>query len=57
MEICPPYISKTSSNYEERIILLMIRNKENKGWHYLAIRKLSALLYGTTSNVRLTLFV
>ena len=47
-EICPVYISKINSNCEKQIILLMIPNEENVGWHYLAVKKLSALLHGIT---------
>ena len=28
----------------------MISNEENEGWHYLAVKKLSALLRGITSK-------
>ena len=28
----------------------MILNKEKEGWHYLAVKKLSALLYKETSK-------
>ena len=28
----------------------MISNKENEGWHYLAVKRLSALLWGITSK-------
>ena len=28
----------------------MIPNEEKKGWHYLAVKKLSVLLYETTSE-------
>ena len=42
------YISKHNFNYENQIILLMIPNGE--GWHYLAVKKLSALLRGTLSK-------
>ena len=44
MEICLAYIPKYNSNLEKRIILLMIPNE--KGWDYLAVKKLSALLRG-----------
>ena len=40
--MCPSYISKINSNCEKKI-LLMILNKEKKGWHYLAVKKLSTL--------------
>ena len=43
MEIYPAYISKIDSNSKKQIILLMIPNEEKEGWHYLAIKKLSAL--------------
>ena len=42
-EICPACISKINLNYKKQIILLIIPNEE-KGWHYLAVKKLSALL-------------
>ena len=42
MNISPAYISKHNSNHEKKIILLMISNGE--GWHYLAVKKLYALL-------------
>ena len=42
MNIYPACISKHSLNYEKEIILLIISNEE--GWHYLAVRKLFALL-------------
>ena len=38
----PPYISKHNSNREKQVTLLMISNGEK--WHYLAVKKLSALL-------------
>ena len=28
----------------------MISNKEKEGWHYIAVKKLSALLHGITSK-------
>ena len=49
-EICLAYISKINSNCEEQIILLMIPSEEKEGWHYLAVKKLSALLRGITSK-------
>ena len=42
MDICPVYISKINSDCKKQIILLMIPNKGKKGWHYLAVKKLSA---------------
>ena len=49
-EICPAFISKINSNWEKQIILLMIPNEEKEGWHCLAVKKLSALLTGTSSK-------
>ena len=46
-KIYPAYISKRNSNHE-KIILLMIANAG--GWHYLVVKKLSALLRGITSQ-------
>ena len=40
----PPYVSKHNSNREKQIILLMILN--GGGWHYLAVKNLSALFRG-----------
>ena len=42
MNIYSAYISKHNSNHEKPIILLMIQN--GKGWHYLAVKTLFALL-------------
>ena len=44
----PAYVSKYNSNPEKQVILLMISNGEK--WHYLAVKKLSALLRGITSK-------
>ena len=50
------YISKHNSNHEKQIILFMISNGEKREgksagrWHYLAVKKLSALLRGITSK-------
>ena len=49
-KIYPDYVSKRDSNREKHVILLMIPNGEV--WHYLAVRKLSALLIGIISNHR-----
>ena len=35
---------------EKQVILLMIPNEEKEGRHYLAVKKLSALLHGITSK-------
>ena len=48
MNVYPAYISKQNLNHEKQIILLMISNGE--GWHYLAVKTLSALLRGITSK-------
>ena len=50
MKKCPAYFSKIHSNCENQIILLMIPNKEREGWHYLAIKKLSALVKRITAK-------
>ena len=39
---------KTNSNCEKQIILLMIPNKENKGWHYSAVKKIAILSHRIT---------
>ena len=49
-EIYPAYISKINLHCERKIILLMIPNEEKVGWHYLAARKVSALLHGITAK-------
>ena len=50
MKIRLVYISKSKSSHEKLIILLMIPNVEKVGWYYLAVKKLSPLLCGTTSK-------
>ena len=47
-DIYPVYFSKHNSNLEKHIILLMNPNRE--WFHYLAIKKLPALLGGITSK-------
>ena len=54
-KICPAYVSKRNANSEIQVILLWISNREklheakSEGrWHYLAVKKLSTLLRGTT---------
>ena len=44
----PAYISKHNSNREKQVILLMSSNGDK--FHYLAVKKLSALLRGITSK-------
>ena len=46
----PAYVSKYNLNREKQMILLMIPNAEKEGWHYLAVKTLSALLHGITSK-------
>ena len=46
--IYPSYVSKHNSNREKQFILLMISIGEK--WHYLAVKKLSALLREITSK-------
>ena len=43
----PSYVSKNNLNHEKQVILLMM---PNGGWHYLAVKKLSALSSGITSK-------
>ena len=47
-EIRHAYMSKYNLNRENQVILLMITN--GKKWHYLAVKKLSALLREITSK-------
>ena len=47
-KIYPAYVSKHNSNREKQVILLMIPNGE--GWHFLAVKKLSASLRRITSK-------
>ena len=49
-EICPAYILNHNSVREKQIIHLMIANKEEEGWRYIAVKNLSALLRGITSK-------
>ena len=42
------YVSKHNSNREKQVICLLI--PDGKGWHYLAVKKLPALLRGVTSK-------
>ena len=64
-KIYPAYVSKHNSNRKKQIILLIISNGEicevksegceaksegRRQWHYLAVKKLSALLRGITSK-------
>ena len=47
-KLYPGYVSKYNSNCKKQIIFLMIPNGER--WHYIALKKLSALLRGITSK-------
>ena len=47
-QIRPAYISKHIFDRENQVILLMVA--DSKKWHYLAVKKLSALLRGITSK-------
>ena len=47
-EIRHAYVSKYNTNRENHIILLMIT--DGKKWHYLTVKKFSALLRGVTSK-------
>ena len=47
-KIYPAYVSKHNSNREKQGIVLMISNGEK--WHCPAVKKLPALLRGTTSK-------
>ena len=49
-KVCSAVVSKHNSNREKHVILLMIPDGE--GWHYLAIKRLSALLRRITSKHR-----
>ena len=49
--IYPTYISKHNSTREKQIFFLIIPNKEKeRRWHFLAVKKLSALLHRITSK-------
>ena len=37
-EKCPAYITKINPSYKKQVILLMIPNEENEGWHYPAVK-------------------
>ena len=49
-KIYPAYVSKHNSNREKQVILLMISNGDKQRWHYLAVKKLFALLRGIISE-------
>ena len=45
-KIYPTFVSKDNPNHEQKFILFMIPNGER--WHYLSLKKLSALLIRLT---------
>ena len=47
-KIYPAYVSKHNLKSEKQVFLLMIPNRER--WHYIAVKKLLALLRGTSSK-------
>ena len=47
-KICHAYKSKYNLTLENQVVLFMITDVEK--WHYLAVKKLSALLRGITNN-------
>ena len=47
-QIRPAYISKYNNNRDNQVILLMVT--DNEKWHYLAVKNISGLLRGITSN-------
>ena len=57
-QICPAYVSKHNPNPEKHAILVITSNGEQceakskwqRLWHYLAVKKLSALLRRSTSR-------
>ena len=63
LKIYPAYVSKSNSNREKQVILLMILSREkyrtkSKGWrHYLAVKKLSVLLRGIIFKKVIAIFI
>ena len=49
-EILPAFILKYNLTCEKQTIPLMISKEEKEGWHYLALKFLSALLRQITSK-------
>ena len=56
-EIVPVYVLKHNSTCEKQIILLMIPNEDKEGWDYLAVKKLSALLYKKIQHIMVVFIV
>ena len=50
-QIRPAYISKSNHERDNQVILLIITD-DGKKWHYLAVKKLSALFRGITSTYK-----
>ena len=48
LNVLYPFVSKHNSNPEKQVILLMLSN--GKGWHYLSVKKLLALIKGIPSK-------
>ena len=48
-QIRPAYISKYNHERDNQVILLMITD-DAENWHYLAVKSISKLLRGITSN-------
>ena len=48
-QIRPAYISKYNHERDNQVILLMITD-DDENWHYLAVKSISRLLRGITSN-------
>ena len=49
-QIRPVYISKYNHKRDNQVNLLMITDNNNYNWHYLAVKNISGLLRGITSN-------
>ena len=47
-KIPPGYVLKNHSNRKKQVILLMTLN--GKGWHYAAVKQISALLIGISTK-------
>ena len=48
-KLYPAFVSKHNSNREKEVILSMISNGDK--WHYLAVKKVSAVLRGILPNI------
>ena len=54
-KICPVYVSKHNLKREKQVILLIIPDRER--WHYLAVKKISALLRAIMSKLNDNLII